>query len=112
MLQERLIPIFHDASLETLTLAELQAEGVITSDETDDLIKHAVKIKQPDLRKAVLSFSEVKKAGGTAVKEAAKKKAKQKEGSEVGDQSGSTGADKGGVSYSKLKKMQQSGDFS
>ena len=93
-------------------LIALRAEGVISSDEEEqELIKHAVKIKQPDLRQAALSWQEVKKAGGDAVKAAAKKQVKKEEGDGVGDSSGSTGPEKGGVDYAKLKQMQESGEL-
>lgn len=93
-------------------LTGLRAEGVISSKEDEDsLIKHAVKIEQPDLRKAALSWQEVKKAGEDAVKDAAKREAKKKEGDGVGSPSGSTGSEQGGVDYAKLKKMQESGEL-
>lgn len=101
----------NDTYIDT-TLNELRAEGVITSDEDEKaLITHAVKIEQPDLRKAAKSLAEVKKAGAEAVKKAAQKQAKQDEGSGVGDSSGSTGSEQGGVDYAKLKKMQENDDF-
>lgn len=105
----------NDAQIDA-QLAELQASGQIKTDETDDLIAHAVKIKQPDLRKAVLSYNEVKVAGSNAAKkaveDAAKAAAKKKEGGGVGGSSQSTGSEQGGIDYAKLKQMQADGDFS
>lgn len=84
----------------------LKAEGVITSkDEEDSLMRFALKIKEPDLKKASAIWQEVQEAKNAGKKETLKKQVRQEEGSKVGTSSKAIGEKQEGVSYKDIKKM-------
>lgn len=84
----------------------LKAEGVISSKEEEDaLLTFALKIKEPDLKKASLIWAEVNEAKNEGKKDILKKQVRQEEGSKIGTSS-KTGSDRQtGVRYSDIKKM-------
>lgn len=88
------------------TLAQLKAEGRITTDEEKDaLLNFALKHQQPDLLKAAELYDEIKQAKEEAKREVAKTKVKQEEGSKIGTSSKSGTGEQGGVDYQKMKRM-------
>ena len=84
----------------------LKAEGAITSkEEENSLLTFALKIKEPDLKKASLIWAEVNEAKNEGKKESLKKQVRQEEGSKIGT-SAKTGSEKAtGVNYKDIKKM-------
>jgi hypothetical protein len=86
------------------TLADLRNEGVIASkQQEDDLVNYALKIKEPDLRKAATIWQDIQEAKQEMAK--TKKAEVQKEGSKVGTSSKTPAEETGGLDYDKVKRM-------
>jgi len=83
-------------------LAALRAEGKLKSkEESDDLMKHALDIQEPDLNKAYRSWKKVQDAKKQGLKLSAKKKARQEEGSNIGT-SQKAGESPKGANYGEI----------
>lgn len=94
-----------DAYIED-TLASLRAEGKLANEnEENELLNYALKIKEPDLKKAAEIYSDIKAAKNEALKGVEKSKAKQEEGSKIGTSSKASTGEQGGVDYQKVKRM-------
>ncbi len=86
------------------TLDALKQEGVISSkQQEDDLVNYALKIKEPDLRKAAIIWQDIQQAKVEAQKSG--KKEIQKEGSKVGTSSKTPAEESKGLDYDKVKRM-------
>jgi hypothetical protein len=83
-------------------ITDLKAEGVIKSKEDEDsLLNYALEIKEPNLRKAIVSWQRIKEAEAKGTRKAAKTKARQEEGSRIGT-SQKTGQPSEGVDYNEI----------
>lgn len=87
-------------------MTSLKAEGIVaTKEEEQELLNYAVKIKEPNLRKAATIWQDIKEARGVAKKEADTKKAKQEAGGKIGTSGKTTAEEHSGVDYRKVRNM-------
>jgi len=87
-------------------MTNLKAEGIVaTKEEEQELLNYAVKIKEPNLRKAATIWQDIKEARGVAKKEADTKKAKQEAGGKIGTSGKTTAEERSGVDYRKVRNM-------
>lgn len=85
-------------------LADLSAKGIVNGkDDENSLLQFALKVKEPDLIKASVSWREIKAAKEEG--KIAKKQIRQEEGSKVGTSAKAGASKEQGVSYRDIKKM-------